>query len=605
MKFRLLFLALACFSSVSQAQMRLPNTVNFAPAHDPWPLARERWLDINNNPFNAWLTNEQPNGGFSYDTAQVNLTFDGAPEMPYFVGHIRANGLKPNFSYQLKLVGKPQRGTRGWGALGDDLSNERLGKAGRWWCDSQHAAQTNFDDAHYYRYYKYAPPGREHNIYGYQYMGEFVTDATGNADVDISGQYSYHITWASWQGGIRDTLFGTFSLRGNALNDGSFYGYGSSAPSDNVTLYYEYQADRINPVKLPSGNYKCRFVLTEETFHNTSFLGGYWKGVLATQDYDAQGKPDKNAANDVNFVIGARAPILSDITPTFTKSAAQGEGTFTAVYRDADNDLRDVFLKVGNGPDSFICHYALHANKLFVRSGSGPWQGGSVPGEDVTLSTSSGELLCRATVVTKISSGVRVVWRIKAAAQWANTTQTVGSYAKDLTGLQIGWNDSAWWQTGINQPPANVNLTPRSSSSAIGEARVFTATYADSNGAADIVSALLDLHGTRESDGYFRTYYDARRNLLYLYANDGVTLTGGFAPGSNHVISNVKGSLDCASTSVIKSGNNLTINWALTPLIQWAGNGSDNLYSVSLFARDWQGAYDGYDLFGSWTIVAN
>ncbi len=183
MKFRLPFLALALFSSVGHAQMRLPNTVNFAPMNDPWPLARERWLDINNNPFEAWLTNGQPNGGHSYNNAQVNLTFDRAPNTPYFVGHIRASGLKPNFSYQLKLIGKPERGTRGWGASGDDLSNERIGMAGRWWCDSQHAAQTNFDDAHYYRYYKYAPPGHEHNIYGYHYMGEFVTDGKGNADI--------------------------------------------------------------------------------------------------------------------------------------------------------------------------------------------------------------------------------------------------------------------------------------------------------------------------------------------------------------------------------------------------------------------------------------
>lgn len=596
-----LFAVLGCLSYVvqvqmAQAQIRVPGTASFAPMQDPWPLARERWLDINNNPYNAWLTNGQPNGGYSYAGAQVQLTFDRAPGVPYFVGHIRASGLKPNFSYQLKLVGKPQRGTRGWGTLGDDLSNERIGKAGRWWCDSSHAAQTNFDDAHYYRYYKYAPPGQEHNIYGYHYMGEFVTDGKGSADVDITGQYSYHITWASWQGGIRDTLFGTFPVRGSALGDGSFYGYGSSAPNDNVTLYYEYEASRTNPVMLPAGNYKCRFVLTEETFHNTSYLGGYWRGVLATEDYDAQGRPDTNPANDVNFVIGAHAPILSDITPTFTTSPAQSARTFTTVYRDPDSDLRDVFLKVGEGANSFVCHYALWSNKLYVRSGSGAWQGGIAPGTDVTLSTSSGSLICKSVTVAQISGGVRVNWRIKAASQWQNTTQTISSYAKDFVGLATGWNESAWWQTGTNQAPVNLSLAPANGSSVAGVLHVLTTVHSDPNGADDIPSLMVDVSNL--SNG-LRALYDVRRNLLYLYKDDGVTLTGGFAPGSGNVISNSQGSLDCAATSVTISGNNITVNWGLIPTSDWAGTQQ----AVSLFTRDWQNAFDGFESFGTWTIT--
>ncbi len=208
------------------------------------------------------------------------------------------------------------------------------------------------------------------------------------------------------------------------MSDGSFYGYGSNAPNDNVTLYYEYEAARPREVILPSGNYKCRFVLTEETFHNTSFLGGYWKGVLATEDYDTQGKPDSNPANDVNFIIGAHPPILSDITPAFTASPNQSTRTFTTTYRDPDSDLRDVFLKVGSGADSFICHYALHANKLFVRSGNGAWQGGAAPGANVELQTSSGTLLCKSTTVTAVTGGVRLSWQIKAALQWNNKTQS-------------------------------------------------------------------------------------------------------------------------------------------------------------------------------------
>jgi hypothetical protein len=596
---RSLALVAFCFQTYQvHAQMRLPNTVSFAPMNDPWPLARDRWLDINNNQYKAWLTNGQPNGGFSYGNAQVQLTFDRAPGVPYFVGHIHASNLKPNFSYQLKLLGKPERGTRGWGSMGDDLSNERIGLAGRWWCDSSHASQTNFDDAHYYGYYKYAPAGREHNIYGYQYMGEFITDGEGKADVDITGQYSYHIEWASWQSGNKDTLFGTFPVKGAALPGGGFYGYGSTAPNDSVTMYYEYESGRPNPVKLPTGAYKCRFVLTEETFHNTTFLGGYWKGVLATEDYDAQGHADTNPANDVNFTIGANAPILTDVTPTFTASAAQGTQTFTAVYRDPDGDLRNVYLKVGDGANGLNCLYALNTNKLFAPTGSGAWQGGVAPGTAVELTTTSGSLLCSATKVTTVNGGVQVEWSIKAAAQWDGTTQAISTYATDSVGLSAGWRDSSWWHTGANQPPANVSLAPTSGSSAAGALRVLTAVYSDPNGADDISSATVKVAGTGGSATALRALYDARRNLLYLYKDDGVTLDGGFAPGSAHVITNSQGSLDCASTSVTPNGKRLTVNWGLTPASLFAG-----AKTVSLFVRDWQNAFDGFESFGTWTIA--
>lgn len=583
-------------SSSAQAQMRVPKTVAFAPMNDPWPLARERWLDINNNQYSAWLTNGQPNGAFSYGNAQVQLTFDGAPTVSYFVGHIQARGLKPNFSYQLKLLGKPERGTRGWGTLGDDLSNERIGMVNRWWCDSQHASQTNFDDAHYYRYYKYAPAGREHNIYGYHYMGEFVTDQFGNADVDITGQYSYHITWASWQNGFKDKLFGTFPVQGGALGNGSFYGYGSSAPNDSVTLYYEYQSDRPHDVVLPNGNYKCRFVLTEETFHNTTFLGGYWKGVLATEDYDAQGRPDQNPANDVNFSIGAHPPILADITPTFIALPEGSTQTFTAIYRDADNDLRDVFLRVGTGSNSFTCNYSVSSNRLYARSNSSAWQGGVAPGSDVTLATSTGTLNCKATQVTKIAGGLRIDWNITAATAWTNTTHPIASYAKDFAGLTAGWKESAWWQIGGNQPPVNVSLSPFTSGTSSGVPHVLTTVHSDPNGAADIPVAMVEISNNSNT---LRGYYDARRNLLYLLKEDGKTLDGGFAPGSNHVISNTLGSLDCATSSVAISGTKITVNWGFSLAASWAGSTSN----VSLFTRDWQGAHDGFERFGTWTVT--
>lgn len=306
--------------------MNAPTVVDLIPVRDPWPSARERWMDISsdaNHQFNAFLGLDA-NSSQSYDYpshAQVRLTFDAAPSVPYFVGRIDATGLKPNFAYQLKLAGKPVRGTRGWGAYGDDVANERIGYAGRWWCDSYHATQTNFDDTHYVDYYKNAAPGTEHNIYGYLFMGDFVTDHFGAAHVNVNGHYSYHITWADWQGGST-VLAGTFPVNGGLIssNPPIYYGYGSAAPNASVSLYYEYEAVRSQAqgVTLPPGTYHCRLLVTEESFHSSDTYGGFWKTVLGSEDlqYDSQGNvtgPDQSTANDVTFRIAA--PLCTIVTP--------------------------------------------------------------------------------------------------------------------------------------------------------------------------------------------------------------------------------------------------------------------------------------------------
>lgn len=303
------------------------KSVTFIPFQDPWAPAKERWYDSSNaveKRFNAFLNGTQE---FNYNSAytntqqatQVTLTFDTAPSVAYFVGRIEARGLKPNFTYQLKLVGKPIKGTRGWGASGDDVANERLGYAGRWWCDSYHSTTTNFDDSHYINYYKNAPGNGNpvHDVYGYLFAGVFVTDSKGDASMDFTGKNSYHITWADWQSGTKNVeeYLSPFKIAGNMLSSDPtiYYGYGSTAPITSTRLYYEYEGNgrpKDNVILAP-GTYKARFVLTEESFHNSSGNpeGGYWKTVLGSEDYNRDGigtlSPDTNEANDITFTITA------------------------------------------------------------------------------------------------------------------------------------------------------------------------------------------------------------------------------------------------------------------------------------------------------------
>lgn len=323
---------------------------------DTWPDARERWWDIGSyqernrndyNQFNSWLRFGVPNGQFDYAkrAANVRLIYDRAPRVPYFVGHISARNLKPNFAYQLKLAGKPVMGSRGMGQTGsfvsvssrrrrgvavprivldasgqplpvngDDWANQQLGFVGRWWNDSQPSSNTNaISDSDYLS-------NTRDTIYGYQFLGIFVTDKTGNAEWNIIGNRSYHATFQEWQHGAKDVFAGAFNL--SAVRDQSnaahFYGYGDLAPSAGdakrgqngrpvVQLFYELERKRPKFIVLPRGTYHCRLLITEETFHNNfsapnGALGGRWKTVMASEDFNGA-RPDSNAANDIVFTI--------------------------------------------------------------------------------------------------------------------------------------------------------------------------------------------------------------------------------------------------------------------------------------------------------------
>jgi fibronectin type 3 domain-containing protein len=424
-------------SGAADAQTFDSNPLAFAPYADTWPDAQERWWDIAShvstsgrtsyyNQYQNWVTqnsngsfspNVPPKATFRYsDTSHrnVTVTYQTKPNDRYFVGQIVAKNLKPNFAYQVKLVGKPVYGTsrvardssgsilyeddkvtpkktkgRGFGPFvrrdafksvvtvanghGEDWANERLGKAGRWWNDADQGYNTNATtDTTYANSYANSSP--TDTIYGYLFMGVFVTDAQGNAKVNINGRYSYHITGQDWQGykdapmlqdvgqdgypkQAYDSSTGKYYFPIKGFSTGTtegFYGYGPTAPSSGdaaayqtgktgMALWYQYEnsmtSSRPKEVALPAGRYRCRIMLTEESFHNnygatSGDMGGRWASVLATEDYvkDANGRtiynsqnvaqPDLSPANDIVFDIkdANGAYVSAPATPTGVKA---------------------------------------------------------------------------------------------------------------------------------------------------------------------------------------------------------------------------------------------------------------------------------------------
>lgn len=256
--------------------------VGFVPV-DPGlasPNGTYRWLDIADQAYGIGYRNS-----YNYSQAAVEVAY--CTEGSKLQGLLKAVNLKPNFAYQLKLVGTP--GT---------ADNERVGLAGRWWQeewtgtawangqnlnDKGDGSSPNPNDQTYLsrRYIQdsSSPTGYHYRYTGYLIFNYFITDSNGTATLQFETGSCYHVVWKTTQ-------------RSNATNDGpvktvtfdpapSQPAYDTDYPSNKVSVVGEWERLPIGQVDLQPGEYNCKMLLTEESFHGSGgTLAGNWAGAV-------------------------------------------------------------------------------------------------------------------------------------------------------------------------------------------------------------------------------------------------------------------------------------------------------------------------------------
>lgn len=234
----------------------------------PWP-GNQRWKDIAGNMYagtpdtaiatKADYVGDPEGSGIGTDYAGASVTVDWSVAGQRLTGTITGTNLKPNFAYQLKLEG-----------FGSGDTNTTLGELGRW-------------------------SGTAYASTGYLPFGYIVTDSAGNVSTSFVTDSSYHVL-------MRDSTStgttGTYGFGTPGVNDGpviwsdfdpdtgsSWYDvdYGPA----HVGVYGQREPGKALPgeLLLPFGSYECKFVLTEESFHDTSGTfhpgWGIWSGAPA------------------------------------------------------------------------------------------------------------------------------------------------------------------------------------------------------------------------------------------------------------------------------------------------------------------------------------
>jgi alpha-tubulin suppressor-like RCC1 family protein len=301
------------------------------------------------------------------------------------------------------------------------------------------------------------------------------------------------------------------------------------------------------------------------------------------------------------------APTNVSLTPTSASDAANTYRTFTSVHSDANgaNDLSYVLLQVGpnlNQSNAFRCQYNLVTGKLYVRNDANTaWTGGYSPGAAQVISNSQGSLDCSGTTVSISGNNITVNWDVAIKPVWAGTTNNLYLYCEDKQGLSnssSGYDQLGTWTITGNVAPTIVSLTPANRTTALGTQATLRGIYSDTNTAGNIADTLLSV-GTLSSDE-FRLYYSAVLNKFYVLNDAGTGYLGGYAPGDNQTISNARGTLYCATSTVSRDGNTISVvfDMALTKTA-WAGT----VQPIHLYVKDRGNLSAGWSQLGSWTLT--
>ncbi|MBN2170982.1 MAG: cellulase family glycosylhydrolase [Candidatus Krumholzibacteriota bacterium] len=298
-----------------------------------WPDTPYRGRDIAANSYSRWFQDS-----VIYEQSSVTVSYTAAGSGT-FTGHLSAADLKPNFAYQIKLVGKP---AGLWGAAGDDATNEILGYAGRWWRHQPNPG--NASDADYEAHHD----DPDYIYEGYLLFDFILTDRYGAAERDLLLDSSYHVLWWEHQRtpGPCDS-----PVRWQTVSGGPgepTHAYAEELAPVDVGVYAEIERLCTGETTLPAGSYKCRFVLTEESFHQTGESADPdWTSVAGLRFWRDEGPLRFAGMNCYYLMVFAANPALRPyVDEVLAEAAAMG---LTVARTWAFSDGGDDALQVSPG----------------------------------------------------------------------------------------------------------------------------------------------------------------------------------------------------------------------------------------------------------------
>jgi len=274
--------------------------------------------------------------------------------------------------------------------------------------------------------------------------------------------------------------------------------------------------------------------------------------------------------------------------------------TFKAVYSDPNGagDLSEALLLMNTslgGADACYVNYQVHANRLYLSNNAGNgWVTPSLtPGEAGAASNGQCTLNAGSSSVAAAGNNLTLDLALSFTGTFVGA-KNVYLYAAGYSGQNSGWiREGEWTPKASAGPPSVVSLSPKSGG---GTSVTLHAVYSDPNGAADLNEILLQINTSQSGAHACYLYYQPQGNHLYLANDAGVWIVPALTPGLAGTVSSSQCTLNAASSSVTSSGNDVTLNVALSFSGTFAG--PRNVY---LYDAGYSGQNSGWVKEGAWT----
>jgi len=321
--------------------------------------SNQRWRDIAENNYTEAYRN-----AFKYSQPKVTVTYGLLDSS--FAGTFNATGFKPNFAYQLKLMGKPTE---------DPVSDQHLRDIGR-----------SYDIA-------------LNQSVGYVIFDYVVTDRNGSAYKEFSLANSYHVLWKVSQRTPQENDSTLTWPRVEGSPSDPPHAYATPVdPTTDVGIYAEWEKTHPSNVpgnvKLPFGTYNVKFIITEESFHSqreTDPIGGYWSTVMGCDvNFTIDYTPTSMKGMTIN-AWSAEAYNSSDFDQSIANLANIGANwvTFTVFWFMNTSDATKMYRRpdLYTASDSSLIHAIQKAHELNIKIAlkpmvdvvDGTWRGQIAP----------------------------------------------------------------------------------------------------------------------------------------------------------------------------------------------------------------------------------